>query len=96
MQLYPIPKTYDWNYSLIHARQILLIECLRERVIKILMSRVLTDLNFTGLPGESNQDPLIIINSLLKDAREQDRRIFYDPLLCATQQQHFGYVLEVP
>src|SRR5438876_705626 len=35
-QLYPIPKPQDWNYQMIKTRLIVLIECLKKMIVKLL------------------------------------------------------------
>jgi hypothetical protein len=83
--LYPIPKTYDWDFNLARTRLILLIECLRKCAVKIttkclgnILSKheILKGPNYAGLPGESTSTPLAIINGILEDAREENKTVW--------------------
>src|SRR5437016_5351655 len=81
----PYPKTYDWQYEMNKTRPILLLECMRKCMVKILMKRlgnvlqqnnILKGLNYAGLPGESTQTPITILNGLLEDARDKKKTLW--------------------
>ena len=83
--IYPIPKKEDWMADLSNTRPIVLMETTRKCFTKILTNRlslickekqVLRGLNFTGLPGESTQEPIQLLNSICEEAREQNKELW--------------------
>ncbi len=83
--LYPIPKPTDWNFSLAHTRPIILIECLRKLIMKILGNRlsdilskfnVLRGPNFAGLKNESTDIPIHILNGIMEEARDNKQELW--------------------
>ncbi|EXX72166.1 hypothetical protein RirG_071900 [Rhizophagus irregularis DAOM 197198w] len=82
--LYPIPKTMDWEYSLIKTRPIILLETLRKVVVKIVTKRlskviaernILKGGNHARLPGGSTEAPLRIINTCIEDAKKNNKEL---------------------
>ncbi|GBC51848.2 ribonuclease H-like domain-containing protein [Rhizophagus irregularis DAOM 181602=DAOM 197198] len=83
--LYPIPKTMDWEYSLIKTRPIILLETLRKVVVKIVTKRlskviaernILKGGNHARLPGGSTEAPLRIINTCIEDAKKNNKELY--------------------
>jgi hypothetical protein len=77
-QIFPIPKIAEWDLSLGSTRPIMLLETFRKSLVRIVqkrMSKVLVEhnilrgLNYAGLPGESTNSPIHIINNLMEDAK---------------------------
>ena len=83
-QIYPIPKEADWHYNLDNVRPIALLETFRKCTTKILMKRltkvfceknILKSPNFAKLPGNSTKKPVHIINTIIKDAKENNNKL---------------------
>jgi hypothetical protein len=84
-QVYPIPKDVEWGYSLNNIRPIALIETFKKVVTKIVMKRlakvfmekeILRGPNFAGLPGNSTEQPVQILNMIMEEAKEKDKEIW--------------------
>ena len=76
-QIYPIPKDIEWGYSLNNIRPIALIKTFRKVVTKVLTKRltkvlmrreILKGPNFAGLPGNSTEQPVHILNMMMEEA----------------------------
>jgi hypothetical protein len=84
-QIYPIPKDVDWQYNLGNVRPIALLETFRKCTTKILTKRltqvfcqknILKGPNFAGLPGNSTEEPVQILNALMEDAKESNKELW--------------------
>jgi exonuclease III/ribonuclease HI len=83
--IYPIPKKEDWMADLANTRPIVLMEATRKCFTKIINNRlsltckeknVLRGPNFAGLPGESTQEPIQLLNNICEEAREQNKELW--------------------
>src|ERR1043165_2815158 len=84
-QVYPIPKDVDWGYSLNNIRPIALIETFRKIVTKVVTKRlakvftergILKGPNFAGLPGNSTEQPIHILNMIMEEAQEKNKEVW--------------------
>ena len=82
--VYPIPKPMDWECNLNKTRPITLLEAPRKAMVKILnnrLSKVFVDHNIlqggnhAGLPGGFTLEPLRIVNTILEDARYNNKEL---------------------
>jgi len=83
--IYPIPKPHEWHCYLKNTRPICLLDTARKVMTRILYSRlsailvqnrVLTGNNFAGLPENSVDPPIAIMEALLHDAKTYDKPLF--------------------
>lgn len=83
--IYPIPKKEEWNARLHNTRPIVLMETVRKCFTKIVTNRLSTTCksyqilrgpNFAGLPGESTQEPIQLLNSICEEAREEKKELW--------------------
>lgn len=84
-QIYPIPKDTDWRYNLNNVRPIALLEAFRKCVTKVLTKRlsqvlaekeILKGPNFAGLPGNSTEEPIQILNAIIEDATDNKKELW--------------------
>src|ERR1043165_3372816 len=84
-QIYPIPKGEDWHYNLDNVRPIALLETFRKCTTKILTRRlsqvfceknILKGPNFAGLPGNSTEEPVHIVNAIMEDAKDSNKELW--------------------
>ena len=84
-QIYFIPKETEWQYNLNNVKPITLLETLRKCTTKILTNRltqvftkrkILKGPNFTGLSGNSTEEPVHIINTLMEDAKDNNKELW--------------------
>src|SRR5437764_913169 len=71
-QIFPIPKPYDWQFCLEKTRPIILLECLRKIIVRIINTRladlclkhnILRGPNFGGLPGGNTKTPIHVLHN---------------------------------
>src|SRR5271169_4618360 len=81
----PISKSKDWECDLSNTRPIILLETSRKCLTKILTNRlstickdhnILTGPNCAGLPGESTQEPIQLLNNICKETREKGKELW--------------------
>jgi hypothetical protein len=84
-QVYPIPKDVDWEYNLNNIRPIALIETFRKLVTKVVTKRlakiftereILKGPNYAGLPGNSTEQPIHMLNMIMEEAQEKNKEIW--------------------
>jgi hypothetical protein len=78
----PIPKKENWDNDFNNLRPIALLETPRKLFTKILTNRlgnilrdskILAHNNWAGLPGENTEHPIIIMENIIEEAREQNK-----------------------
>ena len=83
--LFPIPKSKDWECNLANTRPIILLEVSRKLLSKMITNRLssickqynlLKGPNYAGLPGESTQEPIHILNNICEEAREKKKELW--------------------
>jgi hypothetical protein len=83
--IYPIPKKNNWEARLSNTRPIVLMEATRKCFTKIITNRlssicknnqILKEPNFAGLPGESTQEPIQLLNSICEEARTENKELW--------------------
>ena len=86
VQVYPIPKDVDWEYNLNNIRPIALIKTFRKLVTKVITKRlakifiereILKEPNYAGLPGNSTEQPIHMLNMIIEDAQENTKKYEY-------------------
>src|SRR5260363_248835 len=89
--IYLIPKEKEWNYSLANVRPIALLETFRKCMTKIYTDRfarvminknILRGPNFAGLPGNSTESPIHVLNAILEDAHWEKKELWI--LFCSS------------
>src|SRR5262249_12383232 len=83
--IYPISKPKEWNHDLNNTRPITLLDTIRKVYVKILNNRlakifvensILKGNQFAGLPNQSTIEPIRILNEIIEDAKEKNRKIY--------------------
>src|SRR5262249_46395548 len=83
--IYPIPKPHEWHCYLQNTHPITLLETARKLMCRIMYKRlssvltehnVMTGNNFAGLPGNSVDPPLTLFESILHDAKFNQKSLF--------------------
>jgi len=84
-QIFPIPKPYDWHFCLERTRPIILLECLRKLIIRVINTRlanlcikhnILRGPNFGGLPGGTTKTPIHILHNAIEDAKSNNNELW--------------------
>jgi hypothetical protein len=84
-QVYPIAKDVEWGYSLNNIRPIALIETFRKVVTKVITKRlakvmiekeILRGPNYAGLPGNSTEQPVHVLNMIMEEAKEKKKEVW--------------------
>ena len=83
--IFPIPKSKDWKCDLTNTRPIILLNTSRKCFTKIITNRlssickehnILAGPNFAGLPEESTQEPIHLLNNIIEEAREKKKELW--------------------
>src|SRR5260363_94512 len=81
-QVYPIAKDIELGYSLNNIRPIALIETFRKAITKVITKRlakvmiereILKGPNYAGLPGNSTEQPVHVLNMIMEEAKEKKK-----------------------
>ena len=84
-QIYLIPKGSDWEFNLNNVRPIALLETFRKCITRVFTKRlsrilvkknILKGPNFAGLPGDSTETPVHILNSIMEYAKEEKKELW--------------------
>ncbi|GBC10533.1 hypothetical protein RclHR1_00970034 [Rhizophagus clarus] len=79
--VFPIPKPHEWRCQLKNTRPITLLEVIQKSFVKLFYNHLSTILaahnilkggNFAGLHGETCQDPIIILESIIHDTNHNN------------------------
>ena len=98
-QIYLIPKGTDWEFNLNNVRPIALLETFRKCITRVFTKRlsrilvkknILKGPNFAGLPGDSTETPVHILNSIMEYAKEEKKELW---LLFQDMSKAFDSVL---
>src|SRR5208282_5481806 len=83
--IFPIPKSKDWECDLSNTQPIILLETSRKCLTKIITNRlstickkhnILSGPNFAGLPEESTQEPIQLLNNICENARDKGKELW--------------------
>jgi hypothetical protein len=75
----PIPKPINFEYDVLNTRPIALLDCFRKTFTKLITNRlsavlkqynILQGYNCCGLPSESTNEPIQLVNNFIEDARK--------------------------
>src|SRR5260363_407529 len=81
----PDTKDKDWECNLDKTRPIALLEVFRKCTTKVLTKRlskilkrrnILQGPNFAGLPGNSTEKPIHILNAIMEEAEEKKQELW--------------------
>src|SRR5207253_2349658 len=85
LQIFSIPKLYEWEFCLEKIRPIILLECLKKLIVRVINTHIadlylkyniLRESNFGDLSGKNTKTPIHVLHNVIEDAKSQKKELW--------------------